>query len=105
MTPATAQAFEAVVVEATKIETPVTQPTYVTVMNSPFTCVQLPPDGVTLAGQKFYTISQIARHLKIGTGVLHKLCKEGKIEFIIQPGMQNGKRLIPEAAVRKLIGV
>jgi hypothetical protein len=104
MTPATAQAIEAVVVEATKTESTVTQPTYIASMNSPFSCVKLPPDGITLADQKFYSITQVARHIGIGTGVLHKLCKEGKIEFIVQPGMQNGKRLIPEAAVRRLIG-
>lgn len=104
MTPATAQAFEAVVVETTKTDSPVSQPTYVASMNNPFSCVKLPPDGITLADQKFYSITQVARHIGIGTGVLHKLCKEGKIEFIVQPGMQNGKRLIPEAAVRRLIG-
>lgn len=110
MTPATAQAFEAVVVETTKTDSRgynsliPPQPTYVASMNSPFSCVKLPPDGITLADQKFYSITQVARHIGIGTGVLHKLCKEGKIEFIVQPGMQNGKRLIPEAAVRKLIG-
>jgi len=68
------------------------------------TTVAMPADSITIAGKRYYTISQVSRHLKIHTATLHNRCNDGTVEYIRQPLLKNGKKLISEETLRKLLG-
>ena len=63
----------------------------------------MPPDGVTLCGSKFYTVSQFAKHLGISRWSIHDQMNLGQISYTLHPGFRNGRRLIPESEVRRIL--
>lgn len=64
--------------------------------SSPFVRVELPPDGITINSTRYFSFSQIAKHLTISLHVLHTASNKGLLSYIIQPGLFNGKRLVCE---------
>jgi hypothetical protein len=68
-------------------------------VRSPFVRVALPEDHITIAGQRFYTVTTLARHLGISKAALHVRLNA----FTFQPGLRNGKKLIAEDEVRRVL--
>jgi hypothetical protein len=68
-----------------------------------FTKVSLPEDGFHLNGELYFTIAQIARFLNVTVKCIHDRCDEGRITYILQPGLRSGKRLVPADSLRQFL--
>lgn len=65
--------------------------------------IDMPTDFITLNGQRYYTVEQVSKHLRIGKGAIHDHCNKGLIDYVLQPGYLNGKKLLPEHSVQILL--
>lgn len=76
--------------------------------NSVFAHVALPEDHLTILGERYFTLSQIAKHVGMASHNLNRNCNDGRIRFIIKPLTRNGQagtgtKLVHEDEVRRLL--
>jgi hypothetical protein len=66
-----------------------------------FTTVTLPRDGVTLNGEKYFTMSQISRHLGIGRNALHVAARAGRIRTVVRTGLLKKIKLVRQDELKR----
>ena len=70
-----------------------------------YKCDAVMPDTISINGERFVTVSALARHASIHPSTISLWIKSGRIAAILHPALKKKKYLIPESEVKRLLGI